>query len=44
MVTDLKSWLTANKLEQIYEILSENDIDLDIVTDLTDEDLKEIGL
>jgi len=40
----LGEWLKQNGLEALGAALSENDIDLDILPDLTDEDLERLGL
>jgi len=41
---DLRRRLAEIGLEQLTEIFAANDIDLDILPDLSDEDLKELGL
>ena len=42
MPDDLRLWLRRIGLEQCAETLAANDIDLDVLPDLTDEDLKEL--
>jgi class 3 adenylate cyclase len=44
MPDDLPLWLQRIGLEQCAETLAANDIDLDVLPDLSDEDLKELGL
>ena len=44
MPDDLRLWLQRIGLEQCAEILAANDIDFDVLPDLSDEDLKELGL
>jgi class 3 adenylate cyclase/predicted ATPase len=41
---DIGDWLTSIGLEQYHRTFLENGIDLDVVDDLTDADLKELGL
>lgn len=41
---DLAQWLTGLGLEKYAEAFAENDVSFDILPDLTDEDLKELGL
>ena len=43
-MTDLSSWLDANGLAKHADTLVENDIDLDVVAELTDADLRDLGL
>lgn len=40
----IAQWLTRHGLGQYAETFTENDIDLDVLPDLTDDDLKELGL
>ena len=40
----LTRWLTAHNLGNLEKTLIENEIDLDVLFELTDEDLREIGL
>jgi class 3 adenylate cyclase len=44
MPDDLRSWLQRIGLEQLAETFAANDIDLDVLPELTDEDLRELGL
>src|SRR5713101_4031309 len=44
MSDDLSLWLAEIGLGQHAETFAANDIDLDVLPDLTDEDLKELGL
>ena len=44
MSEDLRPWLAEIGLEQYAEIFVANDIDLDVLPDLSDDDLKELGL
>ncbi len=44
METDLRLWLRRIGLEQLADTFAANDIDLDVLPDLSDEDLKELGL
>ena len=44
MADELRLWLQRIGLGQLAETLAANDIDLDILPDLSDEDLKELGL
>src|SRR5690349_11559975 len=41
---NLRRWLHSLGLEELAETLAANDIDLDLLPELSDEDLKEIGL
>jgi class 3 adenylate cyclase/tetratricopeptide (TPR) repeat protein len=43
-MSDLRQWLAAQNLENLEEPLIENEIDFDLLFDLTDEDMREIGL
>jgi class 3 adenylate cyclase/tetratricopeptide (TPR) repeat protein len=43
-MTALRDWLRANKLEQVAAALEANDIGLDILPELSEPDLAEIGL
>ena len=40
---DLEQWLTANGLENYIDVFRQNDIGADVLTQLTEEDLKEMG-
>src|SRR5438128_9094234 len=44
MSDDLRLWLAQIGLEQLAETFAANDIDLDVLPELGDEDLKELGL
>ncbi|TMJ57921.1 MAG: guanylate cyclase [Alphaproteobacteria bacterium] len=44
MAADLRRWLAEIGLEQLAGTFAANDIDLDVLPDLSDEDLKELGL
>ena len=41
---DLRRWLHTIGLEELADTLAANDIDLDLLPELSDEDLKELGL
>jgi class 3 adenylate cyclase len=41
---DLRDWLRSNNLEQYADALESNDIDLDILPELNDLDLEQLGL
>ena len=41
---DIRQWLESLGLEQYADAFKEDDIELDIVAELTDDDLKELGL
>src|SRR6202161_2327224 len=43
-MSDLGEWLRANNLEQYADAFEANDIDLDILADLDDNDLAQLGL
>jgi class 3 adenylate cyclase/tetratricopeptide (TPR) repeat protein len=43
-MSDLRDWLRGNNLEQYADAFEANDIDLDILTDLDDHDLAQLGL
>lgn len=40
----IEGWLAQHGLEQYAETFADNDIDLDVLPDLTDDELKELGL
>jgi class 3 adenylate cyclase/tetratricopeptide (TPR) repeat protein len=44
LTSDLRKWLASRKLDTLEAVLVENEIDFDVLFDLTDEDLREIGL
>lgn len=41
---DIGDWLSQRNLAGLESVLVENDIDVDVLFDLTDEDMREIGL
>ncbi len=43
-MSDLRDWLRRNKLEQYADAFEANDIDLDILPELTEPDLEKLGL
>jgi len=43
-MTGLAEWLKAQNLEALADVLAANDIDLDILPDLTEQDLERLGL
>jgi len=43
-VTDIKQWLEAQGLAQYAEVFVENDIDLDVLSELSEDDLEKLGL
>jgi class 3 adenylate cyclase/tetratricopeptide (TPR) repeat protein len=43
-MSDLRDWLRRNKFEQYADRFEANDIDLDILPELTDDDLAELGV
>jgi class 3 adenylate cyclase/tetratricopeptide (TPR) repeat protein len=43
-MSDLRDWLRGNKLEQYADAFESNDIDLDILAELSDSDLEQLGL
>jgi class 3 adenylate cyclase/tetratricopeptide (TPR) repeat protein len=43
-MSDLRGWLRAQNLEQLAETFEANDIDVDILSELTDGDLEELGV
>src|SRR5713101_1602168 len=44
MANELRLWLQRVGLDQLADTFAANDIDLDLLPDLSDEDLKELGL
>ena len=44
MPDDVKNWLERLGLGQYASLFAENDIDLDVVLELTDQDLKDLFL
>jgi class 3 adenylate cyclase/tetratricopeptide (TPR) repeat protein len=43
-MSDLRDWLRGNKLEQYADAFEANDIDLDILPELSERDLEQLGL
>ena len=43
-MSDLRAWLRANKFEQYVDAFEANDIDLDILPELTEQDLAALGV
>ncbi len=43
-MSDLRDWLGRNNLEQYAEVFEANDIDLDILPELGENDLEQLGL
>ena len=43
-MSDIKSWLAEHEFERFAGVFEENEIDLEALRELTDEDLKEMGL
>src|SRR4029077_5038907 len=43
-MSDLKLWLQSLGLEKYGEVLADHDVDLNVVSDLSDQDLQELGL
>jgi class 3 adenylate cyclase len=43
-VRDVAEWLASISLEEYVELFADNDIDLLVVRDLTEQDLKELGV
>ncbi len=43
-MTDIRDWLTSRNLESLSATLIKNEIDIDVLFDLTDDDMREIGL
>src|SRR5689334_14466522 len=43
-MSDLRDWLRNNHLEQYADAFEANDIDLDILSELDDRDLEQLGL
>jgi class 3 adenylate cyclase len=43
-MSDLRDWLQKNNLEQYADAFEANDIDLDILPDLNDHDLEQLGV
>src|SRR5580700_594083 len=43
-MSDLRDWLRSNKFEQFADAFEANDIDLDILPELSERDLEQLGL
>ncbi len=43
-MSDLRDWLRSNKFEQYAEVFEANDIDLDILPELSERDLEQLGV
>ncbi len=43
-MSDLRDWLRGHRLEQYADTFEANDIDLDILTELSEHDLEQLGL
>ena len=43
-MSDLRDWLRGNNLEQYADAFEANDIDLDILPELNEHDLEQLGL
>lgn len=43
-MAELREWLRKHKLEQYAEAFKANDIDLDILSELTEHDLEKLGV
>ena len=41
---DLKQWLEAQGLAQYVKVFADNDIDSDVLADLTEADLEKLGV
>lgn len=41
---EIRTWLAANGLNELYDLLAAHDIGLDILGEITDADLREIGV
>src|SRR5437588_3729485 len=44
MADELRLWLQRVGLDHLADTFAANDIDIDLLSDLSDEDLKELGL
>lgn len=44
LMSELRQWLSSRKLESLEAILIENEIDFDVLFDLTDDEMRELGL
>jgi SAM domain (Sterile alpha motif) len=43
-MSEMRNWLSKNKLEQIAELFEANDIDFDVLPELSEADLEKLGL
>jgi hypothetical protein len=43
-MSELESWLERHELSSIAELLNSHDVTLDVLPDLTEQDLRELGL
>ena len=43
-MTEIRDWLRDNKLEQIAELFEANDIDFDVLPELSEADFEKLGL
>ena len=43
-MSDVRDWLRKNKLEQYADAFEANDIDFDILSELTEHDLEKLGV
>ena len=43
-MSELAKWLNANGLDTLLEVLENQQIDLDILPDLTESDFKDLGI
>jgi hypothetical protein len=43
-MSDLRDWLRRNNFEQYADAFEANDIDLDILSELSERDLEQLGL
>ena len=43
-MSKLKKWLSEHDLDQYSKVFAENDIDIDILSEITDSDLKDLGV
>jgi class 3 adenylate cyclase len=43
-MSELRDWLRQNKFEQYIELFQANDIDLDVLSELTEGDLEKLGV
>lgn len=43
-MSDLRQWLASRNLEGLEAILTENEIDIDVLFDLSDDEMRELGL